>query len=267
MNDKLRTLLTVLFGIPIGLAIGVSIALLVFRLEGTMQTLAIVALIIIAITLLILMAVRNARGNKLVERLLDILYKDADPDTFIAESLAALNKNRNRALRNTLSMNLAVGYASAGQYDEAIKVMKEMPIGTADKVSKAMFYCNAAAFYAEKGANTEAHEAYTLGRPYFEKAGEKLPISYRRFTRGLLYFSDGQYAEALDAFSKARNLGFEDRHTMTRLQLFEARALAASGQHKEAKAVYAKIVQKKTYPYLLACAKAELEALKNGSTE
>lgn len=267
MNDKLRTLLTVLFGIPIGLAIGVSITLLIFRLEGTIRTLAIVALLAAAVAVLILMAVRNSRGNKLVERLLDILYKDADPDTFIAESLAALEKTRNRALRNTLSMNLAVGYAAAGRYSEAIAVMKEMPISTADKVSKAMFYCNAATFYAENGANTEAHEAYTLGRPYFEKAGEKLPIAYRRFTRGLLYFADGAYEEALDAFSKARMLGFEDRHTMTRLQLFEARALAASGQHKEAKAVYAKIVQKKTYPYLLNCARKELEALKNGPTE
>ncbi|MBE7063393.1 MAG: hypothetical protein E7390_06385 [Ruminococcaceae bacterium] len=265
MNDRLRQIITIAFGIPIGLAIAASIALALYYLQGTARTLGILALFAVGIALLVGMAVRNSKGNKLVERLLDILYKEADPETFIAESLSALEKTKNRALRNTLSLNLAVGYAAAGKHTEAIEVMKNMPISSADKVSKAMYYCNAAAFYAEKGASVEAHETYNLGKPFFEKAGDKLPLSYLRLTRGLLHFAEGEYAEALETLANARSRGFEDRHTMTKLQLFEARALAATGRTKDAKSVYTKIVQKKTYPYLLSCAKKELEQLQNNA--
>lgn len=265
MNDRLRQILTIAFGVPIGLAAAASIVVLVLHLQGTARALALLTLFAVGVAILVVIAVRNSRGNKLVERLLNILYKETDPETFIAESLTALEKTKNRALRNTLSLNLAVGYAAAGKYDEAIDVMKNMPIGSADKVSKAMYYCNAAAFYAEKGASAEAHETYNLGRPFFDKAGDKLPMAYLRLTRGLLHFAEGEYAEALEAFANARGRGFEDRHTMTKLQLFEARALAATGKVKDARSVYTKIVQKKTYPYLLACARKELEQLKSGT--
>ncbi|MBE7025546.1 MAG: hypothetical protein E7408_05775 [Ruminococcaceae bacterium] len=263
MNDRLRHLLTLVIGLPLCFAVGISVVLLLIRLDGTLRTLAILFLFAVAITTLIFVGVRNSRNNKLVGRLLDILYKEVHPDRFIEESLAALKKTRNRALKNTLSLNLAVGYAAAGKFDEAIDVMKSIPIGSADKVSKAMFYCNAAAFYAEKGATAEANEAYNMGRPYFEKAEAKLPMGYLRFTRGLLHYAEGQFAEALEALEKARGIGFEDRHTMTNLQLFEARSLVRLEKTREAKALYAKIIQKKTYPFLLSCAKTELEQLKN----
>ena len=261
MSERARQLLGILIGIPLCLAVGASIVIFVYNLGGAARIWAIAALLTIAVAVLVLYAVRNAKGNKLVEQLLDILYKEVNPDKFIAESKKVLDKTRNRALRNTLLLNLAVGYEAVGQFDEAIDVMKSMLIGAADKVSKAMFYCNAAAFYAEKGAVAEGHEAYTLGQPFFEKAGENIPVGYLRLSRGLLYYADGKYEEALEAFSKARGRGFEDRHTMTKLQLFEARALARLGRIKEAKSVYSKIVQKKTYPYLLECAKQELQIL------
>ncbi len=261
MSDRLKQLLGILIGIPVCLAVGASVVILIYHMQGTARIWAIVALFAVAIAVLVLYAVRNAKGNKLVEQLLDILYKEADPDTFVQQSLAALDKTRNRALRNTLFLNLAVGYEAAGKYDEAIAVMKKMPIGSADKVSKAMYYCNAAAFYAEKGAAAEGHEAYTLGQPYFEKAGENIPMSYIRLTRGLLHYAEGEYEEALEAFTKARGRGFDDRHTLTKLQLFEARALSHLGRNRDAKNVYAKIVQKKTYPYLLECARKEMQEL------
>lgn len=261
MNDRLRHLLSVLIGIPLCLAIGASIVLLIAQLEGGLRWVAIGALFALTVATLIFAGVKNSRGNRLVETLLDILYKEADPDTFISASLDALKNNRSRALRNTLSLNLAVGYAAAGKFEEAIDVMKKIPIGSADKVSKALFYCNAAAFYAQKGASAEAHETYNLGRPFFEKTETKLPIAYLRFTRGLLYYAEGDYAQALETFEKARKLGFEERHTMTNLQLFEARCQTKLEKPKEAKAIYAKIIQKKTYPYLLSCAKNELATL------
>ena len=49
-----------------------------------------------------------------------------------------------------------------------------MNVLSADKTSKAMFYCNAAAFYAEKGALTEGLEAYTTGQAYYEKAAKDI---------------------------------------------------------------------------------------------
>ncbi len=257
MNDRVQQLVGIMIGIPICLAVGVSVVLLIYNMEGTARILSIAALLVLSVAVLIVYATRSSKANKLVDRLLDILYKEVNPEKFIRESEAALEKTRNRALRNTLSLNLAVGYDAAGQFDEAIHVMKEINIGSADKASKAMFYNNAASFYAEKGAWAEGQEAYTLGQPFFEKAGKDIPIAYIRLTRGLLYYAEGKYEEALETLENARGRGFEDRHTMTKLQLFEARTYAAMGNAKEARKMYAKILQKKTYPYLLACAKEE----------
>ncbi len=261
MSDRLRQLIGIMISIPVCLAVGVSVVLFALRLEGGARTLFILALFALAVAILIAYAVRGAKSNKLVEGLLDILYKEVNPQKFIEASEAELKKTRSRALRNTLSLNLAVGYEAAGQFDEAIRVMKSMNVLSADKTSKAMFYCNAAAFYAEKGALTEGLEAYTTGQAYYEKAAKDISMGYIRLTRGLLYYAEGKYEEALETFEKARARGFDDRHTMSKLQLFEARALAKLAKKKEAKTVYGKIIQKKTYPYLLACAKEELAAL------
>lgn len=244
------------------MAIGASIVLLVVRMEGSMRTLAIIALFLIGAALLGLLILKNKKESRLVESLLDILYKDVNPEGFIEASEAALAKTKSRPLQNTLRLNLAVGYEAAGDFDGAIRTMKEIPIETADKVSKAMFYNNMAALYAEKGAEHEALEAYSFGKPYFQKAAADIPAAYMALTRGLLYYVEGKFPEAVEAFENARNKGFEDRHTMSKLQLFHARALSALGEKKEAKAILGKLCQKKTYPYLLEMARNELANLK-----
>lgn len=261
MNDRIKHILTLAFGIPLCLAAGLSGFLLITHLEGSLRTLVIAAFLLLGIGILIFYGVRSSKAGKTVEALLDILYKEVDPDTFITESEKVLKKTHNRALRSTLSLNLAVGYAAAGKYDDAIRVMKEINILSADKTSKAMFYLNAASFYAEKGSPLEAAEAYTMGQPYYEKASASIPFAHLRLVRGLLHYVEGQYEEALEAFENARKKGFDDRHSLSKLQLFEARCYAKLGKTKEAKVVYGKILQKNTYPFILASAKAESEAL------
>lgn len=261
MNPKIKKIFAVALRIPIFLTIGLSVVLLILYLEGIWRTIFGLTLFTIALVTFLWYAIHSAKMNKRIEALLDILYKEANPEKFIRESEKTLQKTKGRAIRSTLSLNLAVGYEAAGQFDQAIRIMKEMDISVADKVSKAMFYSNAASFYAENGSAFEAAEAYATGQPYFEKAAKSLPGAHLQLSRGLLYFVEEQYEDAADAFEKARGKGFEDRHTLTKCQLFEARALAHLGKIKEAKALYHKIQQKKTYPYLLACAKAELLGL------
>ncbi len=261
MNDKLRQLVVIIVGLPISLAIGASVLLLIWQMDGAMRVWAFLALFALSVVVLLLHSAKNQKSNRLVESLLDILQKEVNPGKFIEESEKALKSTKNRALRSTLSLNLAVGYAATGDYDSAIRIMKEIPIGTADKMSKAMFYNNAAAFYAEKGAVNEGLEAYVLGQPHFMKAGKDIPIAYLTLTKGLLAFAEEKYEEAIELFENARSKGFEDRHSLTKLQLFYGKALAATGKTKEAKNMFSKIIQKKTYPFLLESAKEELEKL------
>ncbi len=261
MNDRARRLISIFFGVPVYVAFAVFAVIVISRLEGSARVAGIFVLLALLLAAFILYLVRTSRGNRQVAALLDILYKEADPEKFISASEEVLGKTRNRALRNTLLLNLAVGYAAAGKYDDAIRAMKEVPIDAADKESKAMYYCNVAAFYAEKGALDAGLEAYREGLPYFEKTGAAMPMAHLRFTRGLLHFAEGEYEEALEVFETAKNRGFSDRHTMTRLQLFEARAHAALGHVKEARQIYGKILQKKTYPFYLQSAKEELARL------
>ncbi len=257
----LRQITRILLGLPIFLAIIASVVLLIVRMEGSMRTLASIALFLIGVVLLVLLICKNKKESRLVESLLDILYREVNPERFIEASEAALAKTKSRPLQNTLRLNLAVGYEAAGDFDGAIRTMKEIPIETADKVSKAMFYNNMAVFYAEKGAEHEALEAYSFGKPHFKKAEADIPSSYMALTRGLLYFVEGKYPEAVEAFENARSKGFEERHTMAKLQLFHARALSALGEKKEAKTILGKLCQKKTYPYLLEVARKELADL------
>ena len=261
MNDKLRQLFSIAVGLPICLAIGASLILLILKLDGALRIWGFLALFAISLVILILNSAKNRKANRLVASLLDILQKEVKPEKFIEESEKALEGTKNRALRSTLSLNLAVGYEAVGDYDSAIRIMKEIPIGTADKLSKAMFYNNAAAFYAEKGAVEEGLEAYVLGQPHFMKAGKDIPISYLTLTKGLLAFAEEKYEEAVELFENARSKGFDDRHSLTKLQLFYGRALAAMGRTKEARNMFSKVIQKKTYPFLLESAKKELEKL------
>lgn len=261
MNDRLRQLLTIILGLPICLAIGASLILLILQLEGSLRVWGFLALFMVSVVALILNSAKNRKANRLVESLLNILQKEVNPEKFIAESEKELKRTKNRALRCTLSLNLAVGYEAIGDYDGAIRIMKEIPIGTADKMSKAMFYNNAAMFYAEKGAVNEALEAYVLGQPHFTKMGKDIPISYLTFTKGLLASAEEKYEEAAELFENARSKGFDDRHTLTKLQLFHGKTLAAMGKTKEARSMFSKVLQKKTYPFLLQSAKEELEKL------
>ena len=261
MNDKLRQLLSVAIGIPIFFAIGASLILLVLQLDGMMRVWGFLALFLLSVVVLVMHSAKNRKADRLVESLLDILQKEVNPEKFIAESEKALKNTKNRALRSTLSLNLAVGYEAIGDYDSAIRIMKEIPIMTADKLSKAMFYNNAAAFYAEKGAVDEGLEAYGLGKSHFMKAGKDIPSAYLTLTKGLLAYAEERYDEAIELFENARSKGFDDRHTLTKLQLFYGRALLKAGNAKDAKVVFLKIIQKKTYPFLLKSAKEELEKL------
>ena len=261
MNDKLRQLLTIIIALPICLAVGASLILLILQMEGAMRIWGFLALFAFSFVLLILNAAKNRKASRLVESLLDILQKEVHPEKFIAESEKALKTAKNRALRSTLSLNRAVGYEAIGDYETAIRIMKEIPIGTADKMSKAMFYNNAAMFYAEKGAVNEALEAYVMGQPHFMKAGKDIPIAYLTLTKGLLAFVEEKYEEAIELFENARSKGFDDRHSLTKLQLFHGKALAAQGHTKEAKSMFSKVLQKKTYPFLLESARKEMEKL------
>ncbi len=263
MSDKARQVWGLVFGLPIGFAIGISVLMFVMQLQGGYRIGAIAILLAVGISVLLWASLRNAKGSRQVEALLDILYKEADPEKFIAASLEALKKAKHRTLKSTLTLNLAVGYTANGQYEDAIRTMKEMNVSLADKVSKAMYYLNAAACYAEKGAATEALEAYSLAKPLLEKTEKDMPAGHIYLTRGLLYFVEEKYQDALETFERARSRGFDDRHTMTKLQLFEARAYKQIGKTKEARALYGKILQKKTYPFLLQKAKEELAALDN----
>ncbi len=258
MNPRFKKIFAVALRIPILVSLVASVILLLLYLPGVWRTVFAATLFAATLVSFICYGIHSSKMDKCIEALLDILYKEVNPEKFIRESEEALRKTKSRAIRNTFLLNLAVGYEATGRFDEAIRIMKEMDISTADKVSKAIFYANAASFYAENGSVFEAEEAYTSGRPYFEKAAKRLPSGHMQLARGLLYFVNEQYADAADAFEKARGKGFEDRHTLTKCQLFEARALAQLGKTKESKALYHKIQQKKTYPYLLECAKAEL---------
>lgn len=259
MNDRLRQVLVVLIGLPLSLAVGVSLIYLLLRLEGWVQTAAALALFAGGVFVVVWTAVRRKKGEALVGSLLNILHKDVDPVRFIKESEKALQKTKNRALRNTLSLNLAVGYEATGDYDSAIRVMQGMPISTADKVSKAMFYNNLAMFHAEKGAASDGVLFYNHGKTYYKKADKQIPKAYLTLTRALLYFAEERYSEAIKSFEKARQSGFDDRHTLSKLQLFYARALLKEGRTKEAKNELYRLLQKRTYPYLLAAAKVEME--------
>ncbi len=261
MNNRMRQVVSLIVGAPIGITIGVSFFYLIFLTEGKLQLLGTVLFLALFIGIVLFYGIRSVKCRKLVDALLDILYKEVNPEKFVAESEKAIRKTKNRAVKGTLSLNLAVGYEALGEYKKAIDIMENLDISASDKISKAMYYSNAAAFYAENGQSVRAHEAYTKGQPLFEKAGESISLAHVRFSRALLYYVNEQYEEALEAFENARSRGFADRHSLTRLQLFEARSLVKLGKGKEAKSVYGKILQKKTYPYLLACAKREMAAL------
>ncbi len=261
MNNRMRQFIGFAIGAPVGLGLGISFFYLIFLGGGYLQMLGIVLFLALAVGLALFYGIRSVRGRKLADTLLDILYKEADPEKFVRESEKAIAKTRNRAVKETLSLNLAVGYEAMGEYGEAIRVMDAMDMSAADKISRAMYYSNLAAFCAENGQLVRAEAAYTKGQPLFEKAGEAISLAHVRFSRALLYYADEKYEETLDALETARSRGFEDRHSLARLQLFEARSLAKLGKLKEARNVYGKILQKNTYPFVLACAKKELAAL------
>ncbi len=261
MNEQIKRVLLWAFGIPISLAVCTTIVLLLMRLEGVMLYLGIVALFLLGITVFIVNMLRSRKNEKLVASLLDILHKQADPDTFIKESEAAIQKKRNKSLRGTLSLNLAIGYEAVGDYGKAISVMKDCYGLMTDSISKAMFYINIASFYAQKGAVNEGLEAYQLGRPYVEKKQKFIPKAYILLVRGLLFYAQEKYEDALDSFRKVEPGQFEDRHAHTKLQLYMARTYARMGNMKEARTLYGKVCQRKTYPFLLECARREMEAL------
>ena len=261
MNNRMRQFIGFIVGAPIGITLGVSFFYLIFLTEGALQLFGAALFVALAVGVILFFSIRGAKGRKLIDSLLDILYKEVDPAKFAEESEKAIRKTRNRAIKCTLSLNLAVGYEALGEYKKAIEIMENLDISASDKITTAMYYSNAAAFYAENGQLTRAQEAYTKGQPLFEKMGESISLAHVRFSRALLYYADEQYEEALEGFNSARGRGFDDRHSLTRLQLFEARTLAKLGKAKEAKSVYGKILQKHTYPYLLDCAKREMQAL------
>ena len=261
MTPKLRRIISIAIRIPIFVSVGFTILLLAFRLEGVLRMAFIAVLLTVGAGTLIWYLAHSSKMGKRISELLDVLYKDINPEKFISESEVLLKKTRNRAIRNTVALNLAVGYEAKGDFKEAIRVMKTIDINRADTISKAMFFSNATAFYAQNGSVFEASEAYTSGKPYFEKAGNKVSKAHLLFSRGLYFYAEDRFEDALDSFEKARGAGFDDRHSMTRLQLFEARARLKLGMEKEAKALYHKVLQKNTYPYLLSCARTELEAL------
>ena len=263
MTPKFRKILAITIRVPFVVALAFTSVFLAFHLEGTARIVYIALLFSVSAVTLIWYAVHSSRMGKQISALLDVLYKEMNVDKFISESEALLKKTKSRAIRNTISLNLAVGYEAKGEFEEAIRVMKSIDVEKADTVSKAMFFSNATAFYAQSGAPFEASEAYTSGKPYFEKAEKSLSKAHLLFSRGLYFFAEDRFEDALDSFEKARGAGFDDRHSMTRLQLFEARALVKLGKEKEAKAMYHKVLQKNTYPYLLSSAKAELESLEN----
>ncbi len=263
MTPKIRRIFAVALRIPIFVSVFFSVLFLAFHLEGVFRIAFIVTLFLLSAGSLLIYGVHSSKMGKRISALLDVLYKDINPEKFISESEALLKKTRSRSIRNTIALNLAVGYEAKGDFPEAIRVMKSIDIEKADTVSKAMFFSNATAFYAQNGSAFEAAEAYTSGKPYFEKAGEKVSKAHLLFSRGLYFYAEGRFEDALDSFEKARGAGFDDRHSMTRLQLFEARALVKLGKEKEAKAMYHKVLQKNTYPYLLSCARTELENPEN----
>ena len=261
MTDGIRRLLRVVIGVPLFAGVAGSIIILFCHMEAGGRIPFVLTLCAFGAGIMAWYIIRQRKQNRQVEALLDILYKEINPEKFIQESEKVLKTAKNRAFRDTLRLNLAVGYEAIGAYDKAIAVMKEIGIGTADKVTKAMFYCNMATFYAEKGALSEAQMAYTAGQPFFEKAEKALPVGYIRLSRALLHFAEEQYEEAVEAFAGARNRGFEDRHTMAKLQLFEARTHVKLGNIKEARKIYETILQKNTYPYLKQTAKEECKKL------
>ncbi len=261
MNTQMKRFIVWMAGIPISLAICASVVLLLMRLEGTLFYLALLFLFLLGVAVLVISMVRSRKNEKIVNKLLDILYKDADPKAFIAASKAQIQKTRNKALKGTLSFNLAIGYEADGNFGRAISVMKETLDLTADGLTKATYYLNLASFYAQKGAVNEGLEAYQAGRRYIDKKRKYIPAAYTLFVRGLLFYAEEKDADALDSFKKINMEEFEDRHSVTKLQLYMARAYSRMGNIKEARVLYGKVRQRKTYPYLLSCANAEIENL------
>lgn len=261
MNGRLRTILKWGIGTPVSLAICAAVFYLLLRMGTTARLISMFGIFAIGFSVLLFNIIRSRKNEKLVTSLLDILYKKADPARFVSASKASIEKTKNKALLGTLYLNLAIGYEAMGDFGTAIAVMKENIHLFTDKLSKAIYFVNMASFYAQKGAVDEGLEMYQTGRSYVEKCKKQIPAAYMLFARGLLFYAEEQYTDALDSFRKVQAKDFEDRHALTKLQLYEARTLQKLGNSKEAKAIYGKICQKNTYPYLLQCAKEERSQL------
>ncbi|MDD6307870.1 MAG: hypothetical protein PUB07_00700 [Clostridia bacterium] len=261
MSEQIKRLISWIACSILTLAVCVSLFLLIMNLSGAARIWTIVGIVLVSLIILIIVLKRNARNEQMVGSLLDILYKNADPAAFIAASEKALEKTKNKALRCTLMLNLAVGYEAIGDFSHAIAIMKQISVLLTDRTSKAIYYCNLAGFYAQGDRLTDGLGAYKVARQYYEKCKKKIPNAYFLYTRGLLFYTEAQYEDAMDSFKKVQTNQFQDRHAQTKLQLYMARTFAAMGKTKDAREYYSKVLQRNTYPYLLTCAKQELDAL------
>lgn len=109
------------------------------------------------------------RFFKKLTGLTHILYKEKDPDRFIAENEKLLQTVRSPLNRNMISMNISVGYAEKGDYRRAKELLLLIPENQMKGINKVIYNHNLCYFHFLLEENTSAIAVFNANTELFRK--------------------------------------------------------------------------------------------------
>lgn len=178
-------------------------------MSGTVITVIVIAVIVLAV---VYVALQMRRG-KTLDALTPILVEERDPDKYIEQVSAMLEKTRSSQFRQVLLLNLAAAYCDKRNHKKANELLSQIKPGQLSLANRTVYWANLALTCFYIGEKDKACQIVEKQKADFQKPISQENIGPTLALVAIFYEqAKGSRKEARELYAKARRKWYNDRY-------------------------------------------------------
>lgn len=173
-----------------------------------------IAVIVIAViaAVVVYVALQMRRGRTL-DALTPILVEERDPDRYIEQVTAMLDKTRSSQFRQVLKLNLAAAYCDKREHKKAYELLSQIKPGQLSLANRTVYWANLALVCFYIGKKDEACRIVEKQKADFQKPISQENIGPTLALVAIFYEqTKGSRKETRELYAKARRKWYNDRY-------------------------------------------------------